>query len=239
MVQIIYNIYTFHHKLHISTAEQWFVHLAFEHVSLYIQKHLSIVTTNGAVRILHSENTFAGHCRLYGKHWKMSAIINLTKELPQSTAVIQSEHTDQYLKSSNEQRHLEAVYDIRGATCISDAVFVLAMIQIWLQWLSIWTLLWSGSPRLIMWGRSFAVRHQNDAYPMQCTTTTKKQCNKMDNVFSGNLDWTHINFFGRLWGKLRFFPYFWTQFWNNAQLSFCKGCHARFKIKQNNNVATV
>ena len=26
---------------------------------------------------------------------------------------------------------------------------------------------------------------------------------------------------------------------NNAQLSFCKGCHARFKIKQNNNVATV
>ena len=106
----------------------------------------------------------------------------------------------------------------------------------------------------------------------------KKQCNKMDNVLSGNLDWTHINFFGRLWGKLRFFPYFWTQFLcksiegnhrytigtvhqivhcsqsdpdmsniflgrifcqNNAQLSFCKGCHARFKIKQNNNVATV
>ena len=50
-------------------------------------------------------------------------MINFTKELPQNTTVIQSEHTEQYLKSSNEQHHLEAVYDIRGATCISDAVF--------------------------------------------------------------------------------------------------------------------
>jgi len=41
-------------------------------------------------------------------------MINLTKELPQSTTVIQSEHTEQYSKSSNEQRHLETVYDIRG-----------------------------------------------------------------------------------------------------------------------------
>ena len=54
-------------------------------------------------------------------------MINLTKELPQSTTVIQSEHTEQYSKSSNEQRHLEAVYDIRGVIYrrISDAVFAL------------------------------------------------------------------------------------------------------------------
>ena len=34
----------------------------------------------GALRILLSENTFAGHCcRLYGKHWEMSEIINLPR----------------------------------------------------------------------------------------------------------------------------------------------------------------
>ena len=49
----------------------------------------------------------------------MSAMVSFSKELPQNTAVIQSEHTEPYSKSSNEQRHLEAVYDIRGATCIS------------------------------------------------------------------------------------------------------------------------
>ena len=54
-------------------------------------------------------------------------MINFTKELPQNTTVIQSEHTEQYSKSSNEQRHLETVYDIRGVICrrISDAVFAL------------------------------------------------------------------------------------------------------------------
>ena len=51
-------------------------------------------------------------------------MINFTKELlQQNTTVIQSEHTEQYSKSSNEQHHLESVYDISGATCISDAAF--------------------------------------------------------------------------------------------------------------------
>ena len=31
----------------------------------------------------------------------MSAMVNFTKELPQNTTVIQSEHTEQYSKSSN------------------------------------------------------------------------------------------------------------------------------------------
>ena len=39
-------------------------------------------------------------CLLYEKHWETSAIINLTKELPQNTTVIQSEHAEQYSKSS-------------------------------------------------------------------------------------------------------------------------------------------
>ena len=49
-------------------------------------------------------------------------MINFPKELPQSTTVIQSEHTEHYLKSSNEQHYLEAAFarqlinDIRGAT---------------------------------------------------------------------------------------------------------------------------
>ena len=50
-------------------------------------------------------------------------MINFKKVLPQNTTFIQSEHTEQYLKSSNEQHHLEATYDIRGATGIFDAVF--------------------------------------------------------------------------------------------------------------------
>ena len=50
-------------------------------------------------------------------------MINFKKVLPQNTTLIQSEQTEQYLKSSNEQHHLEATYDIRGATGIFDAVF--------------------------------------------------------------------------------------------------------------------
>ena len=42
--------------------------------------------------------TLGNCCRLYGKHWETSALINFTKELPQNTTVIQSEHTDQYQK---------------------------------------------------------------------------------------------------------------------------------------------
>ena len=51
-------------------------------------------------------------------------MINFSKQLPQTTTVIQSKQNEQYSKSSNE-RHLEAVYDICGATCISDAVICL------------------------------------------------------------------------------------------------------------------
>ena len=57
-------------------------------------------------------------------------MIDFIKELPQNTAVIQSEHMEQYSKSSNEQHHLEAAFDIRGATCISDAVFITIIITI-------------------------------------------------------------------------------------------------------------
>ena len=55
---------------------------------------------------------------------KTLAMINFTKKLPQNTSVIQLEHTEQYSKSSNQQRSLEAAFDSRGATCISDTVFV-------------------------------------------------------------------------------------------------------------------
>ena len=41
----------------------------------------------------------------------MSAMIHLTKELPQHTTVIQSEHNGAVFK----KLHLEAVYDIRSA----------------------------------------------------------------------------------------------------------------------------
>ena len=51
-------------------------------------------------------------------------MINFTKQLPQNTTVIQSKPTEQYSKSSNQQRHLEAAFDIHGAPCISDAVFI-------------------------------------------------------------------------------------------------------------------
>ena len=49
------------------------------------------------IRTLLSERRTLGNCcRLYGKHWEMSAMINFTKELPQNTAVIQSKYTEQY-----------------------------------------------------------------------------------------------------------------------------------------------
>ena len=45
----------------------------------------------------------------------MSAMIHLTKELPQHTTVIQSEHNGAVFKKLHCMRHLEAVYDIRSA----------------------------------------------------------------------------------------------------------------------------
>ena len=48
-------------------------------------------------------------------------MINFSKQLPQTTTVIQSKQNEQNSKSSNE-RHLEAVYDICGTICFSDAV---------------------------------------------------------------------------------------------------------------------
>ena len=56
-------------------------------------------------------------------------MINYTKELPQNTPVIQSEDTEQYSKSYNQQRHLEASFDIRGAACISDVVFIANLLR--------------------------------------------------------------------------------------------------------------
>ena len=47
-------------------------------------------------------------------------MINSTNELPQNTTVIQTEQTEQYSKSSNEQHHLEAAFDICGAACSCD-----------------------------------------------------------------------------------------------------------------------
>ena len=95
---------------------------AFEHLSLSIQKHTSVVTTNSILE--HSELCFQKiTLQDLVKHWEKSAMTNFTKELSQNTSVFQSEHMEQYSQTSNEQRHLEAVYDIRGATCISDAVF--------------------------------------------------------------------------------------------------------------------
>ena len=41
--------------------------------------------------------------------------------------MIQSEHTEQYSKSSIKQCHLEAAFDIHGATCISDVWYLLLM----------------------------------------------------------------------------------------------------------------
>ena len=46
--------------------------------------------------------TLGNHCRLYGKHWETSAMINFTKELPQNTTVIRSATTEQYTKGSND-----------------------------------------------------------------------------------------------------------------------------------------
>ena len=61
----------------------------------------------------------------------MSAMINLTKELPQNITAIQSEHTEeQYSKSSNEQRHLEAAFAIRCATCILTILPILTSLPI-------------------------------------------------------------------------------------------------------------
>ena len=51
-------------------------------------------------------------------------MIDFTKEFPQNTSVIQWEH-EQYSKSSNEQHHPEAAFDIHSAIFISDAVFQL------------------------------------------------------------------------------------------------------------------
>ena len=50
-------------------------------------------------------------------------MINFTKELAQKTIVIQLKHTEQHSKSSDEQHHLEAAFNILGATCICDTVF--------------------------------------------------------------------------------------------------------------------
>ena len=46
--------------------------------------------------------TLGNCCRLYGKHWATLAMTNFSKELPQNTTVIQSEHTEQHSKSSND-----------------------------------------------------------------------------------------------------------------------------------------
>ena len=43
-------------------------------------------------------------------------MINLIKELPQNTTVLQSEHTEQYSKSSNQQCHLETVFVVLHAS---------------------------------------------------------------------------------------------------------------------------
>ena len=55
---------------------------------------------------------------MYGKHWEMSAIVNFTQDLPQNTTAVQSEHTEQYSKSFNQQRHLEATFSIQQSTAL-------------------------------------------------------------------------------------------------------------------------
>ena len=62
-------------------------------------------------------------------------MINFTKELPQT-----SEHNcdsirtyEAVFKNFQGQYHLEVVYDIRSATCISDAVFQFILSEIFIQ----------------------------------------------------------------------------------------------------------
>ena len=68
--------------------------IAFEHLSLYIQNYKIKI---GAIRILRSENTL-GQWETVVDCMEMSAMINFTKELPQNTTVVQSEHTQLYSK---------------------------------------------------------------------------------------------------------------------------------------------
>ena len=81
--------------------------IAFEHLSLYIQKHLGVATRNSKLDKNFSFREYlcrtqGNSSRLYGKHWEMSAMIDFTKEMPQNTTVIQSEYTEQCSKSSND-----------------------------------------------------------------------------------------------------------------------------------------
>ena len=52
-------------------------------------------------------------------------MIKFSNDLPQNTTVIQSEQTEQYLNISNEQHHLEAAFNIRGATLNLRGRFIL------------------------------------------------------------------------------------------------------------------
>ena len=65
---------------------------------------------------------------LYGKHWTMIIFYQ----------GIASEHNCNSMstygaKSSNEQPHLEAAFDIRGASYISDAILGLEAMSNWLE----------------------------------------------------------------------------------------------------------
>ena len=102
------------------------------------------------------------------------------------------------------------------ATVVHQAIFV--------RW---------GVPRLMMWDRSIALRHQYDAYMyMQCSAMHH---NKKDNV-------TQSTTFSSCFAKKKtakiiqtstaLLPLFSLQ--NNAQLSFCEGCQVpNCVIKQN------
>ena len=78
----------------------------YKHIYVYIYtkvfKHCDYKFKIGATRKLLSENTFAGQ-----------------------GIVIQSEQTEQYSNISNEQHHLEAAFNIRGATLNLRGRFIL------------------------------------------------------------------------------------------------------------------
>ena len=76
-------------------------HIAFEHLSLYIQRRLPIVNIADSIIFCSREffcTTLRSCWRLYWKHCEASAMINFIKELPQNTTVAKSDHTEQYSK---------------------------------------------------------------------------------------------------------------------------------------------
>ena len=57
-------------------------------------------------------------------------MINFTKELPQNTTVIQSEHTEQYLKSSNDRANLrQSVHPLIAFECVATSEYHATVLQ--------------------------------------------------------------------------------------------------------------